>query len=100
MAFRSMRVRFAPSPTGALHIGGSLGWQHLLSPAVATSTQHFAGGADFTVAGAPLPRDSALADLDLDLKLSDVANLTLSYAGSFAPTGSSQSATAQFRLRF
>lgn len=92
-----VRVSYA---TDAMSIAGVVGWKHVLAGTGGTADLRFAGGPDFTVAGAPVAGDSALAGLTLDLALSEAAHLTFGYDGSFAPTGSRQSATAQLQVRF
>jgi len=89
----------AKADLDALHLGGRLAWQHALSPA-ATSADLDLAGAPMTIRGAPIARDEILAGLNLGLVLSPNAEVALSYAGSFAATGATQSATGELRVTF
>lgn len=90
----------ASASFGWLAISGHAGWQHIVATTPSTATLSLAGGSPFTVAAAPLPSDSGIFALDLDLSLSDSATLTVRYDGSMAATGSSQALSAQLRGTF
>jgi outer membrane autotransporter protein len=83
----------------AVHLGGKLAWQHAIG-ATATSADLDFGGTTATIAGVPVARDSMVTQLDIGLALSTQAQLTLSYAGTFASTGTAQSATGELRVSF
>ena len=62
---------------------GMIGWQHALGTVDPTSTHAFTNGADFTVSGSPIARDSAIIEAGLDLNLSSDVDLGVSYNGRF-----------------
>ncbi|TPM39013.1 autotransporter domain-containing protein [Mesorhizobium sp. B2-3-4] len=62
---------------------GMLGWRHAFGDVTPSSTVTFAGGDNFTIAGAPIGRDAALIEAGLDLLFAPNARLGLSYTGQF-----------------
>lgn len=55
---------------------GKLGWRHTFSD-TPTSSHRFAGGTDFTVAGAPIDGDTLITGVGFDLN--DISSLDVSY---------------------
>lgn len=63
---------------------GELAWQHAMGDLDGSLSQSFAGGADFTVAGAPIATDSVALQVALEQVMGDGATLGLVYDGAFA----------------
>lgn len=61
----------------------TLGWRHAFGDAQPQSTMSFDGGQAFTVAGAPIARDAALAELGVQTALTRNATIGLNYSGQF-----------------
>lgn len=61
----------------------TLGWQHAFDDVVAHKTMAFDGSQTFTVAGAPIARDSALIELGADVALTRATTLGLNYSGQY-----------------
>ncbi|NYT69405.1 autotransporter domain-containing protein [Pusillimonas noertemannii] len=82
-------------------VSAKLGWQHALSKRDVESTLAFAqGGAAYAIQGAPLAKDAALLDLNLDWRLSPATQFGIGYSGSLANQGSSHTARAVLRTLF
>ncbi|MGI6852019.1 autotransporter domain-containing protein [Mesorhizobium sp. 1B3] len=79
---------------------GMLGWQHAFGDTVPLTTQAFAGSSPFTIAGAPIAKDSLLIEAGFDFAVSPRATLGLSYNGQIASQGRNHGARADFILRF
>ena len=61
----------------------SLGWRHAFGDLQQHKAMAFAGAQSFTVAGAPLARNTAVLGLDAELELSRSASLVLDYHGEY-----------------
>ena len=61
----------------------TLGWRHAFGDVLPQTTMAFDGGQAFTVAGAPIARDAALAELGLEAALTKNATIGLTYSGQF-----------------
>ena len=59
----------------------TLGWRHAFGSTLPSARLALAGGSDFTVAGAPLARDSMVIDAGLTLPVTSASGFTLAYAG-------------------
>jgi subtilase-type serine protease len=59
----------------------TLGWQHAFNDEITHKTMAFAGSQAFTVAGAPIARNAALAELGADVALTSSIILGLNYSG-------------------
>lgn len=81
-------------------IYGSLGWRHAFGRVAPRRTLAFDGGQPFTVAGTPLARDSALAELGVDVALSDNASIGASYQGQWGGGVQDHSARVNVQWRF
>lgn len=79
---------------------GMLGWRHAFVDTTPLSTFAFAGGAPFTIAGAPIARDAAVVEAGLDFNLTPAATLGVSYGGQFGSGLSDQSVRADFNWKF
>ena len=60
-----------------------LGWQHAFDDVVANKTMTFEGSQPFTVAGAPIARNSALVGLGADVGLTHATRVGLNYNGQY-----------------
>lgn len=60
-----------------------LGWQHAFDDVVANKTMTFEGSQPFTVAGAPIARNSALVGLGADVPLTHATRVGLNYNGQY-----------------
>ena len=61
----------------------TLGWQHAFDNEITYKTMAFDGGQGFTVAGAPIARNAALAELGADVALTRTTSLGLNYSGQY-----------------
>jgi fibronectin-binding autotransporter adhesin len=79
---------------------GSLGWRHAFGDVTPLSALSFSGGSPFDIAGVPIAKDAAVADIGLDFQLSESAVLGISYGGQFSADAIDQSVRGSFNLRF
>ena len=79
---------------------GTLGWRHAFGAVLPLSTNAFAGGAGFTVAGVPIARDAAVIEAGLDFALSPAATLGLGYTGQIAGGAQQHGFKGSFAVRF
>lgn len=79
---------------------GMLGWRHAFGDTTPTSTHAFAGGDAFTVAGAPISRDTALVEAGLDFRLTPAATLGFTYSGQLASGTHDQAIKANLDVKF
>lgn len=92
---------FVLGQTQPVIVSAKLGWQHALSKRDVESELAFAqGGPTYGVQGAPLARDAALVDFNLDWRLTSSTRFGIGYAGSLANQGSSHTAKAVLRTQF
>ncbi|WP_434643115.1 autotransporter domain-containing protein [Achromobacter piechaudii] len=61
----------------------SLGWRHAFGDVLPQTTMSFDGGQAFTVAGAPIARNAALAELGVQTAITRNATIGLTYSGQF-----------------
>lgn len=61
----------------------TLGWQHAFGDVLGKKAVAFEGGQPFTVAGAPIARNTALVELGADVRLARGTTLGLSYSGQY-----------------
>lgn len=79
---------------------GSLGWRHAFGDTTPLSTQAFALGETFTVAGVPIAKDAAVIGAGLDMRVLPSAMLTLSYDGQVASDAQQHGFKGNFTARF
>lgn len=79
-------------------VRGSLGVRHAWGSLSQNRTMAFEGSSSFTVAGAPLARNTALVGLQAEMELSRSAALVLGYNGEFG--GGSRDHSANVKLRW
>lgn len=90
-------LMLAGTPT-RLH--GLAGWRRAFGDIAPTTTHAFAGGGAFTVAGAPLARDTALIEVGVEARLSPAARIGVAYSGSYASGATGHGLQAGFSARF
>lgn len=93
------RVEFSLAETKARAFG-LIGWQRVFGDITPESRFAFAGGADFTIRGAPMARDSALIEAGLDLALGGSLSLGAAYQGRFGAAVSDSGFTARLGVSF
>lgn len=79
---------------------GMVGWRHAFGGATPITRSAFAGGDSFSIAGAPIAKDSAVVEAGMDLNLSPTTTLGLSYSGELSGHSSDQSLKGSFTLKF
>jgi len=79
---------------------GMVGWRHAFGNTTPQSTHAFAGGDAFTIAGAPIARDSAVLEAGLDLNLSPQATFGVSYTGQIAADAQDHGFKASLGFKF
>ena len=78
----------------------TVGWRHALGDVAQSKTMAFEGGQNFTVAGSPLARNTALLGLEADVALSRSAALVLGYQGELGSGQRDHSANVKLRWAF
>lgn len=79
---------------------GMLGWRHAFGDITPQSTQAFAAGNAYTVAGVPIAKDSAVLEAGLDLDLTPLTTLGVSYQGQFAGDTRQDGFKANLAIKF
>ena len=87
-------------PGSPFSVSMSAEWQHALGDRDAEATLSFSEGEAFTIAGAPLARDAALADLALNYRLADRIMAGLGYQGTIADYGMTNAVRASLSIGF
>ena len=78
----------------------TVGWRHAFGDVAQSKTMAFEGGQNFTVAGAPLARNTAVLGLEADVALSRNAALVLGYQGEMGSGQRDHSASVKLRWAF
>jgi len=78
----------------------TVGWRHAFGDVTAKKTMAFEGGQNFTVAGTPLARNTAVLGLEADVALSRSAALVLGYQGEMGSGQRDHSASVKLRWSF
>ncbi|MGH6763603.1 MAG: autotransporter outer membrane beta-barrel domain-containing protein [Phyllobacterium sp.] len=81
-------------------VRGTIGWKHAFNDTTPLSSNAFATGGVFTVAGAPIARDSALIEAGLDMAITPAATLGLAYNGQIASDARQHGFKANLGVRF
>ncbi|WP_281280381.1 autotransporter outer membrane beta-barrel domain-containing protein [Pelagibacterium montanilacus] len=79
---------------------GMAGWRHAFGDTTPTSDHGFAGLEAFTIAGAPIARDSAVLEAGLELDFTPDASLGVSYQGQLAPDAQDHGFKANLAIKF
>ena len=77
-----------------------LGWRHAAGDVNPVSTASFVGSNAFTVAGAPIAKDTAIIEAGLDFELSKDATLGVSYSGHFGSGAQRNGFNASLKVSF
>jgi fibronectin-binding autotransporter adhesin len=83
-----------------MRLHGMAAWQHAFGTSIATATHAMAGGANFTVAGVPMARDTALLEGGVNFLLGDNTQLGVAYQGQFTRGDQDHAVKANFEIRF
>ncbi|MGG4776011.1 autotransporter domain-containing protein [Paenalcaligenes sp. Me52] len=78
----------------------TLGWRHAIGSVTSDRTMAFEGGQNFTVAGVPLARDTALIELGAEVLLSRYSSVGIGYKGELGNGQRDHSAQVQVRVAF
>lgn len=103
VTFTTIGVRTSASlMLGATRVNlhGTLGWRHAFGDTTPLSRLSFAGSDAFTIAGVPIGQDAGVVKAGIDLNLSSVSTLGLSYDGQFSSDSTDQSVRATLSLKF
>jgi outer membrane autotransporter protein len=78
----------------------TLGWRHAFGDVTPISTNAFAGGSAFDIAGVPVAKDAALVEAGFDLNLTEAATLGIAYQGQFGSGAMQNGFNANLQVRF
>ena len=81
-------------------LSGMAGWRHAFGDVTPLATHAFAGGANFTVAGVPIAKDTLVLDLGAAVNLSQNAAVGVSYSGQFGVGFADQGLNATLSVKF
>jgi len=99
LGIRTATTMAVGSGTVAPHL--TVAWQHALSDVTPQTTLAFlATGADFTVHGVPLARDSALIDAGIDAAVGSNISFGLAYIGQLSGRAQDQAIMGRVVMRF
>jgi outer membrane autotransporter protein len=79
---------------------GMVGWRNAFGNTTPLSVNAFGGSGTFSVAGAPIARDSAIAEAGLDFDISPAASIGLSYHGQLASHAQDHGFKANLAVQF
>uniref|UniRef100_UPI00046664A0 autotransporter outer membrane beta-barrel domain-containing protein n=1 Tax=Mesorhizobium sp. NBIMC_P2-C4 TaxID=1380604 RepID=UPI00046664A0 len=79
---------------------GMIGWRHGFGDVTPNVTQAFAGSNAFTIAGAPIARESAALEAGFDVALTPTTTLGISYQGQLAANARDHGVRADLNVRF
>ncbi|MGF6159758.1 subtilase-type serine protease [Ensifer sp. KUDG1] len=103
MTFTTLGLRLATEfdlGTAKATARGLIGWRHAYGDVVPSVVQAFSGSDAFSVAGAPIARDSALIEAGFDLAVTPAATLGISYQGQIASTAHDHGVRADLAIKF
>ena len=78
----------------------TLGWRHAFGDVLPQSTMAFDGGQAFTVSGAPIARNAAVAELGAEVAVSKNASLGLNYSGQYGGGNREHAGSLNVRWRY
>lgn len=78
----------------------TLGWRHAFGGLTPETTMAFQGSESFTVAGSPIARNAALAELGAEVAVSRDTSLGLIYSGQYGGGNREHSGSLNVRWRF
>jgi outer membrane autotransporter protein len=83
-----------------LSANSSIGWRHAMGDVTPSSTLAFGGGDTFGVAGVPVAKDAAIAEVGLDMRIAPNATLGFSYNGQFGSHANDQGVRGTLQVKF
>ncbi|MEG0053065.1 MAG: autotransporter domain-containing protein, partial [Comamonas sp.] len=81
-------------------VRATVGWRHAFGDVTSEKTMAFEGGQNFTVAGSPLARNTAVLGLEGEVALSRTAALVLGYRGELGSGQRDHAANVKLRWSF
>ncbi|MGV2899809.1 autotransporter domain-containing protein [Achromobacter sp. AGC78] len=78
----------------------TLGWRHAFGDVLPQSTMAFDGGQAFTVSGAPIARNAAVAELGAEVAVSKNASVGLNYSGQYGGGNREHAGSLNVRWRY
>ncbi|PLP56296.1 hypothetical protein CYK37_26310 [Mesorhizobium loti] len=81
-------------------VRGMIGWRHGYGDVTPTVSQAFTGSNAFSIAGAPIARNSAVIEAGLDFAIAPAATLGISYHGQVGSRASDHGVRADLNVRF
>ncbi|AEC18768.1 autotransporter [Pusillimonas sp. T7-7] len=103
VTFSTLGVRVAYTiDVGGLDatLTGLAGWRHAFGDHTPISTHAFSAGDAFSIAGAPIARDSAVVEAGVDLKLTSTATLGIAYIGQLSGSSHDHGLKANVAIAF
>lgn len=103
MTFTTLGLRLATDfdlGTAKATARGLIGWRHAYGDVTPAVVQAFSGSDAFSVAGAPIARDSALIEAGVDFAITPAATLGIAYQGQIASTARDHGVRADLAIRF
>lgn len=79
---------------------GMIGWRHAYGDITPTITQAFTHSDVFTIAGAPIAKDTAVLEAGLDFAIAPTTTLGISYHGQVGSTASDHGVRADLTVKF
>lgn len=79
---------------------GLIGWRHAYGDVTPALAQAFSGSQAFSVAGAPIARDSVILEAGIDFALTPASTLGVSYQGQIASTAREHGVRADLNVKF
>lgn len=83
-----------------LAVSGGISWRHAFGDVTPGAAMAFGGGALFDVTGVPIAKNAALADLGVDLAISEASSVRIDYQGQFASKAQEHRLRAIFTMEF
>ncbi|QRY66066.1 autotransporter domain-containing protein (plasmid) [Ensifer sp. PDNC004] len=103
MTFTTLGLRLATDfdlGTAKATARGVIGWRHAYGDVTPAVSQAFSGSDAFSVAGAPIARDSALIEAGFDFAVTPAATLGISYQGQIASAAHDHGVRADLAVKF
>ncbi len=97
----TLGLRVSTGESGPFSVRGMVGWRHQFGDLLPLSTMRFiAGGTDLAVAGTPLSRSGAQAEMTANWRITGALSATLSYNGALGSAGYDNSVQGGLQFRF
>ncbi|MET0430793.1 MAG: autotransporter domain-containing protein [Microvirga sp.] len=90
-----------PTEAGLLTFKGTLGWQHVFGDTAPEATfAYVSGSTPFVIVGAPIDRDSLLAEAGVNWSVSDNVTLGVAYDGTLGARARDHTVRGSLSIRF